>query len=207
MVNLKPTGEKPLIIDWSQNIIQTKIVYYGPAMSGKTESIRALFKYLNILSRLESIETTSGRTLFFDYGPIELVHGDWVIQIHIWSATGQDYYAETRSTVLAGTDGIVFVADSNPSLIHENLRCWEELKGFFGPRLSTSIPVVFALNKRDLWPAISQFDFVNALELNGFSLIFETVATQGTFVVEVLQEMLRSILLGSNLAQPKKIGT
>jgi hypothetical protein len=63
------------------------------------------------------------------------------------------------------------------------------------------------LNKRDLWPAISQFEFVNALELNGFSLIFETVATQGTFVVEVLQEMLRSILLGSNLAQPKRIGT
>lgn len=207
MVNLKPTGEKPLIVDWSQHIIQTKIVYYGPAMSGKTESIRALFKHLNILSRLESIETTSGRTLFFDYGPIELVHGDWIIQIHIWSATGQDYYAETRSTVLAGTDGIVFVADSNPSLILENLRCWEELKGFFGPRLSTTIPVVFALNKRDLWPAISQFDFVNALELNGSSLIFETVATQGTFVVEVLQDMLRSILLGSNLAQPKRIGT
>lgn len=196
-----------MLIDWSQHIIQTKIVYYGPAMSGKTESIRALFKHLNILSRLESIETTSGRTLFFDYGPIELVHGDWIIQIHIWSATGQDYYAETRSTVLAGTDGIVFVADSNPSLIHENLRCWEELKGFFGPQLSTNIPVVFALNKRDLWPAINQFDFVNALELNGSSLIFETIATQGTFVVEVLQEMLRNILLGSNLAQPKKIGT
>ena len=196
-----------MLIDWSQRIIQTKIVYYGPAMSGKTESIRALFHRLNILSRLESIETTSGRTLFFDYGPIELSHGEWVIQIHIWSATGQDYYAETRSTVLAGTDGIVFVADSHPDLIKENQRCWEELRGFFGDRLSEQIPVVFALNKRDVWPAISRFEFINSLGLNGSSKIFETVATQGLYTLEILQDILRKILLGSNLAQPKQIGT
>lgn len=196
-----------MLIDWSQRIIQTKIVYYGPAMSGKTESIRALFHRLDILSRLESIETTSGRTLFFDYGPIELVHGDWVLQIHIWSATGQDYYAETRSTVLAGTDGIVFVADSNPNLIPENQHCWEELKGFFGSKLQVNVPVIFALNKRDIWPAISQFEFINSLGLNGSSLILETIATQGTLTLELLKEILRRILLGSNLAQPKKIGT
>lgn len=196
-----------MLIDWSQRVIQTKIVYYGPAMSGKTESIRALFSRLNILSRLESIETTSGRTLFFDYGPIELSHGEWVIQIHIWSATGQDYYAETRSTVLAGTDGIVFVAESNPNLVKENQRCWEELKGFFGDRLGDEIPVIFALNKRDIWPMISRFELINTLGLNGTSQIFETVATQGSFTIEILQGVLRRILLGSNLAQPKKIGT
>jgi signal recognition particle receptor subunit beta len=196
-----------MLIDWSQHIIQTKIVYYGPAMSGKTASIRALFHRLNILSRLESIETTSGRTLFFDYGPIELSHGEWIIQIHIWSATGQDYYAETRSTVLAGTDGVVFVADSNPNLVMENQRCWEELRGFFGERLSNEIPVVFALNKRDIWPAISRFEFINTLGLNGSSQIFETIATQGSFTLEILQGILRKILLGPNLAQPKKIGT
>jgi signal recognition particle receptor subunit beta len=176
-------------------------------MSGKTASIRALFHRLHILSRLESIETTSGRTLFFDYGPIELSHGEWVIQIHIWSATGQDYYAETRSTVLAGTDGIVFVADSNPNLINENQRCWEELKGFFGNRLAEEIPVVFALNKRDIWPTISRSDFINTLGLNGSSQIFETVAIQGTYTLEILQGILRKILLGSNLAQPKRIET
>ncbi|MFX1318960.1 MAG: ATP/GTP-binding protein [Promethearchaeota archaeon] len=196
-----------MLIDWSQKVIQTKIVYYGPAMSGKTASIRALFSRLNILSRLESIETTSGRTLFFDYGPIELSHGEWVIQIHIWSATGQDYYAETRSTVLAGTDGIVFVADSNPNLIKENKRCWDELKGFFENRLGDEIPVIFALNKRDIWPVISRFEFMNMLGLNGASQIFETVATQGSFTLEILQGVLRRILLGSNLAQPKRIGT
>lgn len=195
-----------MLIDWSQHVIQTKIVYYGPAMSGKTASIRALFQQLNILSRLESIETSTGRTLFFDYGPIELKHRDWILQIHIWSATGQDYYAETRSTVLTGTDGIVFVADSNPDLITENQRCWKELQKYFGPRLLNDIPVVFALNKRDIHPYISRFDFINALGLNGSSQIFETVATQGIRTVKLLQELLRSILLESSFAQPKTIG-
>ena len=122
---------------------------------------------------------------------------------YIWSATGQDYYAETRSTVLAGTDGIVFVADSNPSLITENQRCWEELRCFFGERLTDEIPVVFALNKRDIWPMISRFEFIRTLGLNGTSQIFETVATQGSFTLEILQDILRRILLGPNLAQPK----
>jgi signal recognition particle receptor subunit beta len=175
-------------------------------MSGKTESIRALFQQMNILSRLESIETSTGRTLFFDYGPIELSHGDWILQIHIWSATGQDYYAETRSTVLSGTDGIVFVADSNPELINDNQRCWKELQGYFGPRLLTEIPVVFALNKRDLFPLVSRFDFINALGLNGSSQIIETIAIQGFHTVDLLQELLRQILLESNFVQPKTIG-
>ena len=144
--------------------------------------------------------------MFFDYGPIELSHGDWILQIHIWSATGQDYYAETRSTVLTGTDGIVFVADSNPDLITENQRCWKELQKYFGPRLLSDIPVVFALNKRDIYPYISRFDFIDALGLNGSSQIIETVAIQGIRTVEPLQELIRSILLESSLAQPKTIG-
>ena len=187
-------GDYVMLIDWSKKMIQTKVVYYGPAMSGKTTSIRALFENLNILSRLESIETTSGRTLFFDYGPIELTQGDWIIQIHIWSATGQDYYAETRSTVLAGADGIIFVADSNPQLLADNIRSWNELKEFFSNKLMNEIPVIFALNKRDIVPRIEISKFQEALQLNGMCSLFETVATQGFHTMKILQEILRKIL-------------
>jgi signal recognition particle receptor subunit beta len=195
-----------MLIDWSKRVIQTKVVYYGPAMSGKTASIRALFRRLNILSRLESIETSTGRTLFFDYGPIEIVHSEWALQIHIWSATGQDYYAETRSTVLAGTDGIVFVADSNPQLLEDNKRCWDELQTYFGDRLLSDIPVVFALNKRDITPKIEPRELVAALHLNGGCTLLETIATEGVQTLNVLLEVLRKILLGADLAQPKEIG-
>jgi len=196
-----------MLIDWSKRVIQTKVVYYGPAMSGKTASIRALFRRLDILSRLESIETSTGRTLFFDYGPIEIAHGEWVLQIHIWSATGQDYYVETRSTVLAGTDGIVFVADSNPQLLDDNKRCWDELQTYFGSRLMGEIPVVFALNKRDITPKIGLLEFLTALNLDGGCTLLETIATEGVQTLNVLLEVLRKILLGADLVQPKGIGT
>lgn len=196
-----------MLIDWSKRVIQTKVVYYGPAMSGKTASIRALFQRLNILSRLESIETSTGRTLFFDYGPIEIPRGEWILQIHIWSATGQDYYVETRSTVLAGTDGVVFVADSNPQLLDDNKRCWDELQTYFGSKLMTDIPVVFALNKRDLTPKIRPEEFLTALHLDGGCTLLETIATEGIQTLNVLLEVLRKILLRAELAQPKEIGT
>lgn len=183
-------------------MIQTKVVYYGPAMSGKTTSIRALFQRLNILSRLESIETSSGRTLFFDYGPVEIAHGDWTLQIHIWSATGQDYYAETRSTVLAGADGVIFVADSNPDLIKDNVRCWGELETHFGDSLLRDIPVIIALNKRDIVPRISRDHFIDAMKLNGECTLYETIATKGIHTLNVLLDMLRKILSDVNLVQP-----
>lgn len=183
------------------------MVYYGPAMSGKTASIRALFRRLGILSRLESIETSTGRTLFFDYGPIEIAHGEWVLQIHIWSATGQDYYVETRSTVLAGTDGIVFVADSNPNLLEDNKRCWDELQTYFGSKLMSEIPVVFALNKRDITPKVEPREFLATLHLNGGCKLLETIATEGVHTLNVLLEVLREILVGADFAQPKEIGT
>ena len=191
-----------VLIDWSNRMIQTKVVYYGPAMSGKTTSIRALFRRLDLLSQLESIETSSGRTLFFDYGPVEIAHGDWTLQIHIWSATGQDYYAETRSTVLVGADGVIFVADSNPQLIEDNIRCWGELGTHFGDSLMRDIPVIFALNKRDIVPRISREAFLEAMDLNGECMLFETIATQGVHTLNVLLEMLRKILSDVNLVQP-----
>jgi len=182
------------MVDWSKRVIQTKIVYYGPAMSGKTTSIRALFRRLGISSRLESIDTSTGRTLFFDYGSIEIEHEEWTLQIHIWSATGQDYYAATRPTILAGADGIIFVADSNPHQQDENRRCWEELKSYFGEKTMRKIPVIFALNKRDLTSAIEKARFAEIMGIKGKYVILETIATRGIHALDLLKTILQEVL-------------
>jgi len=88
-------------------------------MSGKTTSLRSLFKYFNIEENICSIETSTGRTLFFDFGVISLKGGSWNIKISLYSATGQDFYASTRPATLAGTDGIIFVVDSRKEHIEE----------------------------------------------------------------------------------------
>lgn len=78
-----------LIIDHVNKKIKTKIVYYGPAMSGKTTTVRALFKLFNLQSKISSLETSTGRTLFFDFGNLIFKAAKWKIEVNVWTATGQ----------------------------------------------------------------------------------------------------------------------
>jgi len=183
-----------MLIDWSSKVIQTKVVYYGPAMSGKTTSIVSLFRRLGQGDHIESIETTTGRTLFFDFGALELEQGGWKLRIYVWSATGQDYYAETRSTVLSGTDAIIFVADSQAHLLDDNVRSWQELQSFFGERLGQDIPVVLCLNKWDTPNPISRDRLASALNLSNGIPILPTIATKGHNVVEAFTTALHRIM-------------
>ncbi len=54
--------------------IDLKIVYYGPAMCGKTTNVQCIHKMLAPQQRgeLMSLATKDDRTLFFDFLPIEL---------------------------------------------------------------------------------------------------------------------------------------
>jgi small GTP-binding protein len=163
-------------------------------MSGKTTSIRTLFSQLGQSEKIESIETTTGRTLFFDFGSLEINRNDWTLRIYIWSATGQDYYAETRSTVLAGTDGIVFVADVQAHLLPDNVRSWEELQTFFGEKLGQTLPVVVTLNKWDLSETLSRKFITETLNLQNSIQVFPTIATEGYNVSEAFSTIIQQIL-------------
>ena len=162
-------------------------------MSGKTTSIRNLFNKLGQSEKIESIETTTGRTLFFDFGSLELTRNDWTLRMYIWSATGQDYYAETRSTVLAGTDGIVFVVDLQPHLLQDNIRSWEELKQFYGEKLGNELPVVVMLNKTDLHETLSRQRITESLELHNGIHVYPTIATEGLNISESFSAILQKV--------------
>ncbi len=138
-----------MILNPIKKEIQAKIVYYGPAMSGKTTSIKYLFKHYKKGKKLNSIENSLGRTLFFDFGVLEFKGAEWEVKFLIYSATGQDFYASTRPATLRGVDGIIFVIDSNTESLNRTLHSWEELKTFFNGNLY-KIPIVIALNKYDL---------------------------------------------------------
>jgi signal recognition particle receptor subunit beta len=182
-----------MLIDWSSKVIQSKIVYYGPAMSGKTTSIQTLFKKLNQHDKIESIETSTGRTLFFDFGSLELTRNDWTLRMYIWSATGQDYYSETRSTVLAGTDGIIFVVDVQSHLLDDNLRSWNELKNYYGEKLGRELPVVIMLNKTELPNGLNRQRITDALEIHNGIHVFRTIALEGFNVTEAFSAMIQKI--------------
>ncbi|MCK4779932.1 MAG: gliding-motility protein MglA, partial [Candidatus Lokiarchaeota archaeon] len=121
-----------MIFNYENKTLQVKIVYYGPAMSGKTTSIKSLFSYFKKEDSIKSIDSSVGRTLFFDFGVLLFKGTEWGIKFLIYSATGQDFYASTRPATLNGVDGLIFVADSQIEFLDHNIRSWNELKTLFG---------------------------------------------------------------------------
>ena len=185
-----------MLIDFGSRAIQIKIVYYGPAMSGKTTALNYLFKKFN--SQLTSINTShkeNNRTLFYDFGFIVMNIGKWDLKINLWSATGQDFYCVTRSTVLQGSDGIIFVADSKKELINDNIKSFNELKTFFPDKLERNIALVVCLNKRDVKDGILLDSFKNNMDFLSNTKIFETIAyKEGYNIQESFKHMFNKIL-------------
>ncbi len=183
-----------MIVDYGTRTIGLKIVFFGPAMSGKTTSIKWLFKSLDCADRLTSIENTVGRTMFCDFGSIPFTLGDsWTINTHVWSATGQDFYRSTREVVLVGSDGIIFVADSQKSLLDENLASWNELMDLM-PKDEHPLPVVVCLNKQDLPDAIDEDRFRRHLKIPPSIPIIRSVAMNGINVVEAFERLFHAAM-------------
>ena len=57
------------VLDHEKKEVNAKIVYYGPALSGKTTNIHYIFSKLLSEHRgdLMTLSTKSHRTLFFDF--------------------------------------------------------------------------------------------------------------------------------------------
>lgn len=135
--------------------IDIKIVYYGPALCGKTTNIQSVHKILNPNQRgeLVSLATKDDRTLFFDFLPIELdsIKG-FKTRFHIYTVPGQVLYTLTRRAVLTGVDGVIFVVDSKTDKMAENVESMNDLKNnlkYYNKDLE-SVPFVIQYNKRDL---------------------------------------------------------
>ena len=66
------------IINQATKELQVKIVYYGPAKSGKTTNLESIYGNIQTSnpeskSKIVSLATSSDRTLFFDFFPLETV--------------------------------------------------------------------------------------------------------------------------------------
>jgi len=188
-----------------KEVLQFKIVYWGPGESGKTTNyFRLREKFDGIkLNRGYSIETTDGRTMWQDsvrlsfYLNLEKVKFNIVTQIV--TATGQERFLSTREYVLDGADGVVFVADSDPKKIEQNKRSFRELISFTSGQ---NIPFVIQLNKRDLEGAISENEFKKELGLpmfeifeDGTQVIYPTVAIEGDSVRKCFEDLMVLVLL------------
>lgn len=184
-------------IDVRNHRIDTKIVYYGPAQSGKTTNLINVHRRLPQDARgpMRSIDTVDERTLFFDFMPVEEIEvGGWKIRFHLYTVPGQADYVRTRRAILGGADGIVFVADADPAQREDNERSMAELQGHlehYGKN-AANMPLIIQANKTDLPNARSVADVTDALNLYAWPVV-PAMAIRGIGVKETLGTIARSV--------------
>lgn len=186
-------------VNYNNKEITAKIVYYGPALSGKTTCLRYIFNCEEVENKgkLITLDTDGDRTLFFDFLPMEIGKlGNYSIKIQLYTVPGQVAYDTTRKLVLQGADGVVFVADSQVILREQNIESFTNLKKNL--KLNNlqfeKMPLIFQFNKRDLKEILP----INALnkDLNPDNKsFFPTVATSGENVLEGLHAVIKLVIM------------
>jgi mutual gliding-motility protein MglA len=143
-------------VDFAERQLTLKLVYYGPPLSGKTTNLRALYTKVDKLNRgrLMTLDTRDDRTLFFDLLPIFFRTSNFSFRIKVYTVPGQPVHEATRKVVLAGTDGVVFVADSSPDQRQANRASWQSLVANLHAFALDQVPIVVQYNKRDLPNAV-----------------------------------------------------
>jgi signal recognition particle receptor subunit beta len=198
-------------INFALKEVSCKVVYYGPGLSGKTTNLQIIHTKMPAehKGKMTSIATEGERTLFFDFLPLDLgaVSG-MRTKFQLYTVPGQVYYNATRKLVLKGVDGVVFVADSQPDKMAENLQSWQNLIDNLAEHGLTleDVPVVFQYNKRDLPNAVPKALMDDRLNPHG-APVFEAVASQGEGVTATLRGIANLVLDRLNQRQGAAHGT
>ena len=188
------------IINYANKEVQFKIVYYGPALCGKTTNLAYLHSQVSEVNKgeLVSLATAADRTLFFDFLPLNaVVIKGFKTKFQLYTVPGQVIYNATRQLVLRSVDGIVFVADSQWDKMEENIESFKNLQENLA-RQGTSIdhvPYVLQYNKRDM-PNPAPVHYLEYILNNRRVRVpsFVGIATSGQGVFATLNTISRLLL-------------
>src|SRR6202162_5497406 len=152
------------IVNYASKEVQFKIVYYGPALCGKTTNLAYIHAQVNDVNKgeLVSLATAADRTLFFDFLPLNaVVIRGFKTKFQLYTVPGQVIYNATRQLVLRSVDGIVFVADSQWDKMEENVESFKNLSDNLALQNTVleDVPCVLEYNKRDL-PNVAPINYM-----------------------------------------------
>ena len=179
--------------DGAENRMIVKLVYYGPALSGKTTNLLQLHDILDAGNRgdLMVLDTKDDRTIFFDLLPFFLkAPGGLEIKVKVYTVPGQVRHDATRKAVLMRADGVAFIADAQVSESRNNYESFDNLEknlAFCGMDIG-SIPLVIQFNKKDLPGTLPDDEIKKTWGATGIP-VFTASAMQGWGVLETFRRL------------------
>ncbi len=179
-------------IDHEHREILSRILFYGPAGAGKLTALNYIHQQLSLTDRTDLVEQRCGscELVSFDYSGLAIGRGNsfktrFRLQVAATASMG-----ETTRDLLDNVDGVIFVADSNPEKVSENLHCWLTIERDLS---ALNIPCVLLYNKRDL-PSAMPLQQMDSDLAAGKVERFEAVATHGLGLHTSLKSLTHSIL-------------
>jgi signal recognition particle receptor subunit beta len=182
-------------INLADREITLKVVYYGPALSGKTTNLQQLHRMIEPGARgkMVTLDTADDRTLYFDFLPIQFeTGGGFSVKLKLFTVPGQVMHKATRKVVLAGADAVAFVADSARSSASANAYSWRDMEANLRANGIdfAAIPKVAQFNKRDL-DDIKPLDEIRDQWKD--IPAFPAVAMRGEGVLETFQALMKQL--------------
>lgn len=179
------------------NSLTFKLVYYGPAQSGKTTNLLRLHDQLSpeLKGELMTMETKDDRTLFFDLLPLGFrAPSGLLIKFRVFTVPGQVAHDGTRKAVLSRADGIVFVADSDRAQETNNGESFQSMsENCHRVGLDfANLPLVVQFNKCDLPNAVPEAEIRERWSTAPWPLVF-AVALNGQGVEATFEALLRAV--------------
>ncbi|MET0963568.1 MAG: GTPase domain-containing protein [Noviherbaspirillum sp.] len=181
-------------LDDKKNRLTVKLVYYGPALSGKTTNLSRLHDLLapELKGDMMTLETKGDRTLFFDLLPLGFTApSGLLVKFKVFTVPGQVAHDGSRKAVLSRADGVVFVADSQRNQAVNNGAAFENLMSNASTvgLDTTALPLVVQFNKRDMQDILSEQEIRERWSAAPWSLLLAS-ATEGSGVIETFIALL-----------------
>ncbi|MHA1647764.1 MAG: ADP-ribosylation factor-like protein [Promethearchaeota archaeon] len=214
MVRVKENGD-----------VVIKLLVWGCAGSGKTTAVDTLYKLtakdkknqiIKPIGDLTKIAMKNGSTLYFDRGVFQSCKSK-AIYYHIFTVAGQTRFFPLRKKIFEGTDGIIFVFDSQKSLSERNLDSLKELKNITQGRLISTLPLLVMANKQDLEDPLRKKEIEEILRSENLfyspghrlslwnPIVYETVALldKEKNIFSVFAELSRRVALYQGMGEGK----
>jgi signal recognition particle receptor subunit beta len=183
--------------DEAANKMVLKLVYYGPAMSGKTTNLLQMHDSLASEGKgeLMVLDTTDDRTIFFDLLPFFLTAPSGLkIKIKVYTVPGQVKHDATRKAVLQRADGVAFIADSRTAEKTNNAESFCNLEknlAIVGADIDR-LPMVIQFNKRDLEDIVQESEIRKSLDPLGIPIVMAS-ALLGWGVLETFATLAEKV--------------
>ncbi len=187
------------LVNHAKKEINAKIVYFGPAQSGKGAALAYIYSRIKpyLRGELKNVPAGADNLMFFDFSPFETpMPNGYRLRLHIYTLTGTVTNPATWKMTLKGADGIMIMIDpvvSHPDETRESVAQLRDFLSAYGVGLHDT-PAILQLNSsiRKI-PQDEAVQTAAELDLSTLTTCLTGAAT-GEGVLEALTTLSRQIL-------------